>query len=71
MSFTFLLRNEHNMASPSNYNCFSEELQSFMKAVDAILHQSVAHEGFRIQDYGFVLRLVISLQNASTFCGVF
>ena len=36
------------MASPSNYNCFLEELQSFMKAVDAILRQSVAHEGFRI-----------------------
>ena len=59
------------MASPSNYNCFSEELQSFMKVVDTILRQSVAHEGFRIQDSGFVLRLVISLQSASTFCSVF
>ena len=38
------------MASPSNYNCFSEELQSFMKAVEAILRQSVAREGFRIMD---------------------
>ena len=41
------------MASPSNYDCYEEELQSFLEALYAILQQSVPHEG--IQDSGFVL----------------
>ena len=41
------------MASPSTYDCYEEELQSFLEALYAILQQSVPHEG--IQDSGFVL----------------
>ena len=37
-----------------------EELQSFLEAVDSILQQCALHEG--IQDIGFVLRMVNSLQ---------
>ena len=35
------------MASTSNYDCYEEELQSFLEAVYAILQQSVPHEGIR------------------------
>ena len=42
----------------------SEELQSFLEAVDSGLQQCSMHEG--IQDAGFVLCVVSSLQNAIT-----
>ena len=49
------------MASPSNYDCYEEDLQSFL-GLYAILQQSAPHEG--IQDSSFVLCVVNSLQNA-------
>ena len=42
----------------------SEELQSFLEAVDSVLQQCSVHEG--IQDTGFVLHMVNSPQNAIT-----
>ena len=52
------------MASYINYEEVSGELESFLEAVDSILQQCAVHEG--IQETGFVLRLVNSLQNAIT-----
>ena len=55
---------EHKMASHTNYEQVSGGLESFLEAVDSILQQCAVHEG--IQDTGFVLHLVNSLQNAIT-----
>ena len=52
------------MVSHTNYKEVSGRLESFLEAVDSILQQCAVHEG--IQDTGFVLRLVNSLQNAIT-----
>lgn len=52
------------MASYINYEEVSGELEYFLEAVDSILQQCAVHEG--IQETGFVLRLVNSLQNAIT-----
>ena len=42
----------------------SEEIGSFLKAIDSLLQQCAAHE--RTQDAGYVLRTVHSLQNCIT-----
>ena len=52
------------MASYGSCGEVSEELQSFLEAVDSVLRQCSVHEG--IQDTGFVLRVVNSLENAVT-----
>ena len=52
------------MALYSSCEEVSEELQSFLEAVDSVLRQCSVHEG--IQDTGFVLRVVNSLENAVT-----
>ena len=52
------------MASYSSCEEVSEELQSFLEAVDSVLRQCSVQEG--IQDTGFVLRVVNSLENAVT-----
>ena len=41
-----------------------KEPQSFLETADSVLQQCSMHEG--IQDTGFVLRMVNSLQNAIT-----
>ena len=52
------------MASYANCEEISEELQSFLEAVDSVLRQISVHEG--TQGTGFVLRVVNSLENAVT-----
>ena len=42
----------------------SEEIGSFLEAIDSLLQQCAAHEG--TQDSGYVLRTVHSLQNCIT-----
>ena len=52
------------MASYASCEEVSEELQSFLDALDSVLLQCSVHE--RIQDAGFVLGVVNSLENAVT-----